>query len=157
MGWWPCPDCCGGGGHSCANCNGGSGPSSVSVSVSGISNNTCSYCSSWNGTYVLSPGVFNCLYTTCVSLSSPYCSGGLSGTATVIYVDLVISSSNIQVNFEPRRTCLSPFPFNSTRTVWNDSSFSGDCSPGASYTPTRTTGPSTNFCDYSSATMTVNF
>ena len=156
MGWYPCPDCCGDDGHDCVNCTGGSGPSTISVSISGISNNSCLYCSSWNGTYVLSPGLFNCQYKGCVSLSSPYC-GGLSGFATVIDIDLTISSSNIQVIFEPQITCSSAFPFNTTRTIWNDSSFTGDCSSGASYTPTRTTGPSTTFCDYSSAIMTVTF
>lgn len=155
MGWFPCSDCCGDTGPTCANCNTGSGPLAVSVTVSGVANNTCVYCSNWNGTFVLSPGFFACRYSTCANISSPYC-GSLSGFATSIYVELTINPTSLDIIFEPMIAC-NPFLFNSTRTTWIDNSFSGDCSPGTTYTPSLVGLPTATFCDFTSASMTVIF
>ena len=155
MGWFPCSDCCGGGGYTCVNCNGGSAPLTVSVTMSGVANNTCAYCNNWNGTFISTPDVVICQYSVCTNISSPYC-GGLSGYVSSIDVELTINPTSLQVIFEPMKAC-NPFPFNAYRTTWVDNSFTGDCSSGATYTPTLVGLPTSTDCDYTSASMTVTF
>lgn len=91
MGWWPCSDCCGGGGGPtgtvCALCTTGYAPTYFNVVVSGWGDSgtlpaSCNgWCSTINGTYVVNKnGRSVCRWGDCFDITdSPFVDNGSGG------------------------------------------------------------------------------